>query len=135
MSFPKEYFYTKTHEYAKIEGKIAYVGLTSFAAEQLGDIVFVELPDIGKAVKQNTVFGVVESVKAVSDCYCPVSGKVVKVNRDLEMHPELVNEDAYGKGWLAGIEAPKWENECASLLEPGSYLEAMQAQALRDLEQ
>jgi glycine cleavage system H protein len=120
MSFPKEYFYTKTHEYAKIEGKIAYVGLTSFAAEQLGDIVFVELPDIGKAVKQNTVFGVVESVKAVSDCYCPVSGKVVKVNEKLVDAPETLNADPHGAGWIMAVEMADTA-ELKNLLDGATY--------------
>lgn len=102
--YPKEYRFSKTHEYVKVEGNIGYVGLSHYAQEQLGDIVFVELPDIGKKVKKNEVFGVVESVKAVSDCYSPVSGTVVKVNEKLMDSPETVNQDPHGEGWIMAVE-------------------------------
>ncbi len=102
--YPKDMKYTETHEYAKIEGGKATCGITAYAAEQLGDIVFVELPAVGAAVTAGKPFGVVESVKAVSDCYAPVSGKVVKVNDKLNDDPVVVNSDPHGAGWMIVIE-------------------------------
>jgi len=102
--YPKGYFYTKTHEYVKVEGKTGYIGLTHFAQDQLGDIVFAELPEVGREVKQGETFGVVESVKAVSDCYSPVSGKVVKVNEKIVDAPETLNKDPHGEGWMIAVE-------------------------------
>ena len=102
--YPKEYRYTKTHEYIKVEGHTGYVGLTHYAQDQLGDIVFAELPEVGRTLKQNEVYGVVESVKAVSDCYTPVAGKVVKVNGKLVDAPETINKDPHGEGWMIAIE-------------------------------
>jgi glycine cleavage system H protein len=102
--YPKSYFYTKTHEYVKMEGNVGYIGLTHFAQDQLGDIVFAELPEIGREVRQGETFGVVESVKAVSDCYSPVSGKVVKTNDKVVDAPDLVNKDPHGEGWMIAVE-------------------------------
>lgn len=104
MAFPADYKYTKTHEYVKVEGKTGIVGLTSYAQDQLGDIVYVELPEIGKEVRQGEAFGVVESVKAVSDCYSPVSGKVVVINEFLNTEPGTINADPHGKGWMIKVE-------------------------------
>ena len=118
--YPKEFFYTNTHEYVKIEGKIGYVGLSQYASEQLGDIVFAELPDLGKTVKQNEVFGVVESVKAVSDCYCPISGKVVKVNERLIDAPETINSDPHGEGWIMAVEMSD-PSEVKNLMDGVTY--------------
>jgi len=96
--------YTKEHEWARQEGKEVTVGITSHAQEELGDIVFLELPEVGAEVVQGKTFGVVESVKAVSDLYSPVSGRVARVNADLVEAPERVNEDPYGNGWMVVIE-------------------------------
>lgn len=118
--YPKDYYYTKTHEWVRIEGNIGYVGLTDYAQGQLGDIVFVELPEIGKQVKQNEVFGVVESVKAVSDCYSPVSGKVVKVNEKLVDSPETINQDPHGEGWIMAVELSD-PSEIKNLMDGATY--------------
>ncbi|MDR3589024.1 MAG: glycine cleavage system protein GcvH [Negativicutes bacterium] len=104
MNTPKELKYSKDHEWIKTEGKLATVGITDFAQSQLGDVVFVEVPVVGAAVEAGKTFSVVESVKAVSDIYAPVSGIVVKVNDALTDAPELINQDAYGQGWIAVIE-------------------------------
>ena len=100
---PGDLRYTKDHEWIRVEGDEALVGITGYAADQLGDIVFVELPDVGRALEQHGTFGVVESVKAVSDLYAPVSGEVVEVNGDLGSKPELVNSDPFGGGWMIRV--------------------------------
>ena len=92
--------YTNDHEWVRVEGDQATIGITQFAAEQLGDIVFVELPDVGRTLVQFATFGVVESVKAVSDLFLPVGGEVTETNGDLVSQPELVNSDPYGDGWM-----------------------------------
>ena len=104
MEFPEDLKYSKEHEWVLVEGSVATVGITDYAQDQLGDIVFVELPGIGDKVSKEDAFGVVESVKAVSDVYAPVSGKVLEINDDLPENPEMVNEDPYGDGWLIKIE-------------------------------
>lgn len=104
MELPEDLYYTKTHEWAKKKGAEFIVGLTHYAQEQLRDVVFVELPNIGKEVEQGKPCAVVESVKAASDIYAPVSGKVTKVNTKLVSRPELVNKDSYGEGWFFAIE-------------------------------
>lgn len=104
MNIPKELKYSKDHEWTKAEGKLVTVGITDFAQSQLGDVVFVEVPSVGAAVTVGKAFSVVESVKAVSDIYSPVSGVIVKVNDALTDAPELINQDAYGEGWIAVIE-------------------------------
>ncbi len=100
---PAELRYTREHEWAKLEGDRARIGITAFAQEQLGDVVFVELPKVGARVTAMQSFGVVESVKAVSDLFAPVSGEVVEVNGELIKKPETVNADPYGQGWLIVI--------------------------------
>ena len=100
---PGDLRYTKDHEWIRVEGDEALVGITDYAADQLGDIVFVELPDVGRALEQHGTFGVVESVKAVSDLYAPVAGEVVAVNEALAGKPELVNDDPYGDGWMLRV--------------------------------
>jgi glycine cleavage system H protein len=105
MEFPEDLKYTKDHEWARLEGNRVVVGITDFAQEELGDVVFVELPEVGTAVEAAGTFGVVESVKAVSDLYAPVSGTVVEVNTILEDQPELVNQSPYGDGWMIVLEA------------------------------
>ena len=101
--YPADLRYTKEHEWARVEGNRARVGITAYAQEQLGDVVFVELPKVGTKVSQMKAFGVVESVKAVSDLFAPLSGEVVEVNAELLKKPELVNQDPYGKGWMLVI--------------------------------
>jgi glycine cleavage system H protein len=103
-SYPAELRYTREHEWARVEGKRARVGITHYAQDQLGDVVFVELPKVGARVTQMKAFGVVESVKAVSDLFAPVSGVVVEVNEELTKQPERVNRDPYGTGWLVVVE-------------------------------
>ena len=100
---PSDLRYTKDHEWVRIDGDTATIGVTDFAAGQLGDVVFVDLPAVGKAVEQFATFGVVESVKAVSDLYAPLSGEVVEVNGDLGGKPELVNSDPFGDGWMIKV--------------------------------
>src|SRR5271154_1851589 len=100
MEFPGTLHYTKDHEWIKIEGNTATVGITDFAQHELGDIVFVDINTVGKALKENDIFGTVEAVKTVSDLYLPMSGTITEVNADLEANPESVNNDAYGKGWM-----------------------------------
>lgn len=117
--YPKNLMYTKDHEWVKFEGKTAVIGITDFAQSQLGDIVFIELPEIGREVAQGQGLAVVESVKAVSDIYSPVNGVVVKVNGAVEDSPELVNEDAYGDGWIAVVELA--DNEENELLDCEAY--------------
>jgi glycine cleavage system H protein len=96
--------YTKTHEWVAVDGKTATVGITDFAQAQLGDVVFLELPTVGRKVAEREGFGVVESVKAASDLYSPVAGKIAAVNEKLSTKPELVNSDPYGEGWILKVE-------------------------------
>ena len=100
---PTDLRYTKDHEWVRVEGEEATIGITAYAADQLGDIVFVELPDSGRALEQFAAFGVVESVKAVSDLFAPVSGEVTEANVELGRNPELVNNDPYGAGWMLRV--------------------------------
>lgn len=118
--YPAELRYSKEHEWVKVEGTRGRIGLTHHAQSALGDVVFVEVPKVGRAVKQMEAFGVVESVKAVSDVYAPVSGAVVEVNAALETAPELVNKDCYGAGWLVVVEmaSPK---ELDALMDATAY--------------
>jgi glycine cleavage system H protein len=115
-----ETYYTKEHEWVKVKEGIASVGITDYAAHQLGDITFVELPQVGKQVKQSEVLCGIESVKAASDIYAPLSGKVVKVNDALEDKPEIVNESAEEAGWIAWIE-PADLKELGNLLNRQQY--------------
>ena len=117
---PDGLHYTKDHEWAKVEGNRARVGITDHAQDQLTDVVYVELPPIGKIVKQGEQLGVVESVKAASEIYAPVSGKVVEVNKALEDKPELVNKSPYGEGWMAVLEVAN-ASETKGLMDPATY--------------
>ena len=117
---PKELKYTKTHEWIRVEGDTATIGITDFAQGELSDIVFVELATVGKILKQNDPFGTVEAVKAVSDVYSPVSGEVLAVNEDLRTAPDLVNKEPYGKGWMARVKLAD-QAELNSLLKPEEY--------------
>ncbi len=98
--YPKDFFFTQDHEWLKIEGDEALVGITDFAQKQLGDVVYVELPAVGTQLEAHQTIGVVESVKAVSDIYSPVSGEVIAVNEELNNSPELLNQDPHGQGWI-----------------------------------
>ncbi|UJS18555.1 MAG: glycine cleavage system protein GcvH [Candidatus Jettenia sp.] len=121
MNIPNELFYTKTHEWAKKIGPHeAVVGITDYAQKQLKDIVFVELPSIGKEVKMGAPCAVVESVKAAYDIYSPLSGKVTKINQRVQEEPQLVNEDPYGEGWFFHMEISD-PNEFNKLLNSGQY--------------
>lgn len=104
MNVPESLHYTKDHEWIKIDGNIATVGITDFAQGELGDIVYVDITTLGQTVAQHEVFGTVEAVKTVSDLYMPVAGKVAEVNKALEANPEKVNEDPYGEGWMIKVE-------------------------------
>ena len=122
MEVPKELLYTLEHEWIRVNGKNAVIGITQFAQEQLGDIVFVELPEVGSQIEKESPFGVVESVKTVSDLYAPASGKITKVNKDLETNPEKVNNEPYDAGWIVEIELSD-ETDLESLLDPDAYTE------------
>lgn len=104
MEFPKNLRYSEEHEWVRVEGNKAYIGITSFAQSELGDIVFVELPEVGATIQQDEPFGSVESVKTVSELYAPVTGKVVEVNGELEDAPELVNSSPYEQAWMIVVE-------------------------------
>jgi len=116
-------YYSKDHEWAKVENGKVKIGLSDYAQKELRDIVYVELPEIGKRVKQFERLCTVESVKAVSDVYSPVSGKVVEVNRKLETSPEILNSDPYGDGWIAVIEAENLDVELKNLMDSKKYEE------------
>jgi glycine cleavage system H protein len=103
MEFPEDLKYTREHEWVSIDGSVATIGITDHAQEQLGDVVFVELPGVGDRIEKADAFGVVESTKAVSDVYAPLSGEVAEVNDDLPDNPELINEDPYGDGWMVKV--------------------------------
>jgi len=119
---PKDLKYTREHEWAKQEGGRVRVGITAYAQDQLGDVVFVELPKVGAKVTASKAFGVVESVKAVSDLFAPVSGEVVEVNAELAQKPETVNADPYGKGWMIVVK-PSTKAEWDQLLTAEQYEE------------
>jgi len=118
--FPAELKYSKEHEWVKVDGNIATIGITHHAQDQLGDVVFVDFPPIGKELKPMDEFGVVESVKSVSSLYCPVSGKVVEVNSELDKSPQLANNEPYGKGWMIKVEMGD-PGELDSLLSAEEY--------------
>lgn len=126
--YPSELLYTKDHEWARIDGKLATVGVTRFAVEQLGDVTQVDLPKEGESVKQGEIFGSVESVKAVSDLFAPLTGKVVKVNSPLAESPEYVNEEPYEEGWMIQIELSK-PDETKDLMDADAYQEFLKETA------
>ncbi len=120
MNVPKDLLYTNDHEWAKFDDDIVTVGITDFAQSELGDIIFVELPEVGREVEKDEPFGNIEAVKTVTDLLSPVSGKVIEINDEIEDSPESVNEDCYGKGWFVKIEV--YDNsEKNSLLSPEEY--------------
>jgi len=120
MEFPQGLRYSQEHEWVSVNGGIATIGITDYAQEQLGDVVYVELPAIGKALNKEDTFGVVESVKAVSDIYAPVSGTVTEVNADLPNTPELVNADPYGKAWMIRVQLSN-PQEVDELMDAATY--------------
>ena len=126
MNIPQNLKYSKDHEWVKIEGNRATIGISDFAQSQLGDVVFVEVPTVGAKVKAGAGFSVVESVKAVSDVYAPLSGTVVAVNEELENAPETVNSDPYDSGWIAVIELDD-AAELAELLDGDAYAAFVEA--------
>ena len=117
---PTDRRYSKDHEWVRVDGDVATVGITQYAAEQLGDVVFVELPDVGRALGQHATFGVVESVKAVSDLYAPIGGEVRATNGELGKAPELVNQDPYEAGWMIRISVGD-PGELDRLLDAAAY--------------
>jgi len=120
MNIPKDLKYSEEHEWVKVEGNVAVVGITDFAQDELGDIVFVELPEVGDEVTADDAFGSVESVKTVSELYAPVSGKVIEVNEALADSPEWVNESPYEKAWMIKVEM-KDPSEVDALLSADEY--------------
>jgi glycine cleavage system H protein len=121
---PHDLLYTRSHEWVKVLEDYVLTGITFFAQEQLGDITFVELPQVGKILEQGKEMGVVESVKAASEIYAPVSGQVVEVNIDLETAPELINQDPYKKGWMVRI---KTSEPLTDLLSPDQYSQLVES--------
>lgn len=117
---PADLRYTKDHEWIRVEGDEAVVGITQYAADQLGDIVFVELPDAGRSLEQHATFGVVESVKAVSDLFAPIAGEVTATNDELGGTPEVVNSDPYGAGWMLRVKLANPE-EVDGLMDAAAY--------------
>lgn len=122
MNLPENLKYTKDHEWVRISGDVAYIGITDFAQRELGDIVYVEIETEGEEISEGEIFGTVEAVKTVSDLFMPVSGKILEVNSALESEPELVNEDPYEKGWMIRISISNQE-EMDNLLSVEAYKE------------
>ena len=120
MNFPAELKYTKDHEWVRLEGNVAFIGITDFAQRELGDIVYVDINTIGKDVAQEEVFGTVEAVKTVSDLYMPVAGEVIEMNSMLDANPELVNSDPYGDGWMVKVNVSN-AADVAGLLSADDY--------------
>lgn len=125
MDAPKDRFYTKTHEWALPEGEEVVVGITDYAQEQLGDVVYVELPQVGRKVEAKEAVVVVESVKTASDIYAPVAGVIVAVNEALASTPELVNQDPYGAGWIFKLK-PERLSDLDALMDAEAYLKSLE---------
>ena len=120
MNFPSNLKYTQEHEWIRVEGDEAYVGITDYAQSELGEIVFVDVPTVGETVGQGEVFGSIEAVKTVSDLNMPVTGEVLEINGALDVQPELVNNDPYGEGWIIKISV-KDAAELDNLMDAGAY--------------
>lgn len=120
MNIPSELKYTKDHEWIRVEGDTAVIGITDFAQRELGDIVYVEIETVGEQLDKEAVFGTVEAVKTVSDLFMPVSGEVIEMNSDIESSPEVVNSDPYGKGWMIKVKLSN-PSEVDSLLSAADY--------------
>ena len=126
MNIPADLKYTKDHEWVKLEGTIATIGITDFAQSELGAIVYVEVETLDESLDQDEVFGTVEAVKTVSDLFLPMSGKIIELNEDLDQEPELVNSDPYGKGWMIKVEVSD-PSQYDGLLDAGAYEELVSA--------
>jgi len=126
MNIPADLKYTKDHEWVKLEGSIAIIGITDFAQSELGDIVYVEVETLDESLDQDEVFGTVEAVKTVSDLFLPMSGKIIELNEALDQEPELVNSDPYGKGWMIKVEVSD-PSQFDGLLDAGAYEELVSA--------
>lgn len=124
LSFPEDLRYVESHEWVRLEEGIARIGITDYAQDQLGDVVYVELPEAGKTLARGAAFGSVESVKAVSELYMPLSGRVLEVNAALSSSPELVNQSPYGEGWMIRVE-PSAPAELEGLLAAADYRERL----------
>ena len=122
MQFPENLKYTKEHEWVRVEGDVVYIGITDYAQDQLGDIVFIDIPTLDEELEAGDIFGTIEVVKTVSDLFIPISGTVIEVNETLEDEPELVNEEPYGKGWIIKVE-PSNQEDFDSLLSAAEYKE------------
>jgi glycine cleavage system H protein len=120
MNIPKDLYYTKEHEWAKVDGDVATIGITEYAQGELGDIVFVEMPGVGDNAKQMEPCANIEAVKAVSDMYAPVSGEIMEVNAELDSNPQLINRDPYGEGWIVKIKMSD-KGELDNLMPAGEY--------------
>ena len=120
MNIPKELKYTEEHEWIRIDGNTATIGITDFAQGELGDIVYIDIDSIGNDLDGNEIFGTVEAVKTVSDLFMPIKGKVLEINSNIESTPEIVNEDPYGKGWIIKIEISE-DEEISNLLSAEEY--------------
>ncbi len=120
LKFPEELFYSSTHEWVRVEGNRAVIGVTDYAQSELGDVTYLELPEIGDTVEAGQPFGVIESVKADEELFAPVSGTVVDVNQNAIDHPEVVNDDPYGEGWLIVVEMSN-PNELKTLMNAEQY--------------
>ncbi len=126
MNIPAALKYTKEHEWLRLEGDVAFVGITDFAQGELGDIVFLEIETLGETLEIEKVFGTIEAVKTVSDLFMPVSGEILEINSQLEDHPELVNSDPYGKGWLIKVNLNDL-SEVEKLLSAEAYTAMLEA--------
>ena len=126
MEFPTGLRYSQEHEWVAVDGDIATIGITDYAQEQLGDVVYVELPAVGKVLNKDDTFGVVESVKAVSDIYAPVSGTVTETNADLPNAPELVNADPYGEAWMIRVRLSN-PQEVNEMMDAAAYQKFVEA--------
>lgn len=126
MNLPENLKYTRDHEWVRVEGNIATVGITDYAQKQLGDIVFVEIETIDEVLKIGEVFGTIEAVKTVSDLFMPVSGAIREVNQEIQDNPDLVNTDPYGSGWMIRIEMNNADGDIRGLLDVGTYEEILE---------
>lgn len=122
MDLPQNLKYTKEHEWVKIDGDLLIVGITDHAQSELGDIIFIEFPDLSQMISKDDSFGTIEAVKTVADLFAPVSGKIIEINQDLEDNPELVNSDPYGEGWIVKI-TDFDKSQLDALLDPNNYKE------------
>lgn len=126
MNIPSNLFYTRDHEWIRIEGDTAWLGITEFAQDELGEIVFVEVNEMNIPLQKDDVFGSVEAVKAVSDLFMPFEGEIIAKNEDLEENPQFVNEDPYGKGWMIQIKLTQRENITEGLMDAQAYATLIQ---------